>query len=243
VIGVDPDDDLQDDDVGKGDVSGLPGFVEVDADHSSASFRRYVGRALVILRDHDTQIGRLTYDAIKTGRVRIDELADLTCWDFSRVRRDMDEEGVHLTAEDFSRLHDRDSPVLAAVSSSLDGYMWGNRIYVSRGQTSHELAVTLVHEVNHVLNRSEVGYYDDLPSSAFREEYRAFHAERSFAPENYEGVDLVDYVITLYDLDRTKIAASLLGHPVTPRILPTANAWRARDVERDPAELEADCPN
>jgi hypothetical protein len=90
------------------------------------------------------------------------------------------------------------------------------------------LAATLVHEVNHVINRSEVGYYDDLPTSAFLHEYRAFHAERLFDPSFYEGVDLVDYVVTQYELDRGKIAPAILASPLTPRLVPDSDAWRAR---------------
>ena len=96
------------------------------------------------------------------------------------------------------------------------------------------LAATLVHEVNHVINRSEVGYYDDLPTSAFIHEYRAFYAEALFDPEEYEGIDLVDYVIENYELDRIEDPRQILANPLTPRLLPDAAAWRARNVASNP---------
>ena len=120
--------------------------------------------------------------------------------------------------------------------------MWSNRIYVSRGQTARGLAATLVHEVNHVINRSEVGYYDDLPTSAFVHEYRAFHAETMFDPGPWKGVDLVERVITSYELDRAKIPASVLAHPVTPRLLPDATSWRLRAAQDDVPDDDAACP-
>jgi hypothetical protein len=205
----DPSQDVEDG--GKDDRGGTPTFLEVDPARSSANFRRYVTRAIEHLERDSFSIARLTARSIRDGRVRIDELRDLTCHDAERARAEgsLDE---------------------------LDGYMWSNRIYVSRGQTTALLAATLVHEVNHVINRSEVGYWDDLPTSAFLHEYRAFHAERMFDPEPYEGVDLVDHVLELYELDRAAIPASVLARPLTPRMLPDATAWRLRDVASDPPD-------
>jgi hypothetical protein len=71
------------------------------------------------------------------------------------------------------------------IFAELDGYQWGNRLYFSLEDDSdpRRLASTLVHEVNHVLNRSECSYYRDFgshevdPTLAFVEEFRAFFAE------------------------------------------------------------------
>jgi hypothetical protein len=217
----------------------LPWFVEVDASHSSANFRDYVGRAVRMLEKDETEIARLTAGAIRTGKVRIDELVDMTCWDFERARKDVT---TPLASTDYPRLRQPNSAVARAVTSELDGYMWQNRIYVSRGQTTRALAGTLIHEVNHVINRSEVGYWDDVPTSGFLEEYRAFYAERLFDPEAYEGVDLVDHVIELYDLDRAALPAEILADPLTERLLPDDAAWRERNLAGDVPDVDADCP-
>jgi len=224
-------DDPVDDPGGKDDRGTSSRFVEVDPTHTNATFRAYIHAALDKLAAHDSELAHLTLASIGAGRVRIDELADLTCNDFERVRKDLP--GLGLTAADFSLLKRRGSEVTAAIAGEIDGYMWSNRIYVSRGQAPQRLAATLVHEVNHVINRSEVGYYDDLPTSAFLHEYRAFHAERMFDPSYYDGVDLVDYVVTEYELDRGKIAPAILAAPLTPRLLPDADAWRTRAVDAD----------
>ncbi len=84
-------------------------------------------------------------------------------------------------------------------------------------------------------------YYDDLPTSAFIHEYRAFHAESLFDPEQYAGVDLVDFVVTTYELDRSRIAASVLEQPLTPKLLPDARAWRDRKVSADLEESPDVC--
>jgi hypothetical protein len=76
-------------------------------------------------------------------------------------------------------------PLLALITLSLDGYQWGNRLYFAFNEetTPSVLSITLVHEVNHALNRSECSYYRDLvshevdPALSFVEEYRAFIAE------------------------------------------------------------------
>jgi hypothetical protein len=232
-------DDVDDDDgADGGKADGTARFVEVDPTHTNATFRRYIHKALDELAASDTEIARLTLASIRAGRVRIDELSDLTCEDFQRVRADLPD--LKLTNADFHQLKRRGSEVTKAIASQIDGYMWSNRVYVSRGQEALRLAGTFVHEVNHVLNRSEVGYYDDLPTSGFIHEYRAFHAERLFDPDFWDGVDLVDHVITEYEFDRSKIAPAVLASPLTPALLPTAEAWRARAVEDD-VEEPADC--
>lgn len=223
---------------GKSDGQTSTRFVEVDATHTNPTFRAYIHRALDTMRERDIELTRLTVSSIAAGHVRIDELADLTCADFLRVLHDLPDLG--LAPADHARLKQRGSAVTAALAAQLEGYMWSNRIYVARGHDATRLAATLVHEVNHVINRSEVGYYDDLPTSAFLHEYRAFHVERMFDPAAYDGVDLVDHVLTLYELDRTMIPASVLADPLTPRLLPTAVAWRERRVEDD-IEEPADC--
>jgi len=224
---------------GKGDRAGGSRFDEVDPSHSTVTFRKYIGKALDLLEEHDSELAQLTLQSIEAGLVKIDELRDLTCADFERVRADLPDAG--LEPEDRALLHKRGSAVAAAIENELDGYMWSNRIYVSRGQSALRLAATLVHEVNHVINRSEVGYYDDLPTSAFIHEYRSFYAESLFDPEEYAGVDLVDYVITNYELDRSKIRASVLATPLSPRLLPDDRAWRARRVGADVENLPAVC--
>jgi hypothetical protein len=235
-----PDDAADDDeggvDDGKGDRSAR--FREVDGTHTNATFRKYIHGALDALEDSDQPIARLTVRSIADGRVRIDELADLTCADFQRVRADLPDLG--LTNADFAKLKQRGSAVTKAIAGEIDGYMWSNRIYVSRGQDPIRLASTFVHEVNHVLNRSEVGYYDDLPTSAFVHEYRAFHAERLFDGEFWDGTDLADYVIEAYELDRSKIKPAVLANPLTPQLLPTDAAWKKRAVQDDVDE-PADC--
>lgn len=79
----------------------------------------------------------------------------------------------------------------------LDGYQWGNRLYFTLQSSTDVdvLAVTLVHEVNHVLNRSECSYYEDLDAHdvdddlAFVEEYRAFLSECYFAKDTSATIE------------------------------------------------------
>ena len=75
--------------------------------------------------------------------------------------------------------------------------------YVSKGLSPKALAATLVHEVNHILNRSEEHYRGD--AAIFREEYRAFYSEAIFRAEPVDDPDfcrrLKEHVIDLYGLD------------------------------------------
>lgn len=227
-----PEDDEFVDTDGKADGATSHKFVEVDPSHTTATFRTYITRGLDALATNP-DVGRLTLQSLNAGNVHIDEFADLTCADYLHVIADLPALG--LTVADYGK-----RGIATKLEAELDGYMWGNRIYVARNLPARRLAATLVHETNHVINRSEVGYYDDLPTSAFIHEYRAFYMERVFDPDEYAGIDLVDYVITNYELDRTKIHADVLANPLTPRLLPDAAAWRARKVSAD-AEEQADC--
>ena len=230
---------LADDSDGKADATAT--FKEVNSTHSSATFRRYIERALVYLERSPNPIGPLTAKSIRTGHVKVDELADLTCWDFERVRNDLPSE--ELLPSDYPKLQRNGNAPLIAISNAIEGYMWSNRVYVARNLPVARLAAVLAHEVNHVINRSEVGYYDNLPTSAFVHEYRAFHVESLIDPVNFAGVNLTDYVVDTYELERSAIAPELLRQPLTERLLPDTAAWTARRVTADPKDIEADCPS
>jgi hypothetical protein len=224
-----------------GKADGATTFKEVNSTHSSATFRRYIERALVYLERSTDPIGPLTAKSIRTGRVKVDELADLTCWDFDRVRKDLPAEG--LDSSDYFKLQVAGNAPLISISNAIEGYMWSNRVYVARNLPVARLAAVLAHEVNHVINRSEVGYYDNLPTSAFVHEYRAFHVEALIDPATFAGVNLTDYVVDTYELKRSAIAPELLRQPLTERLLPDTAAWNERRVSADPKDIEADCPS
>lgn len=169
-------------------------FLEVNPARTSARFRRYVGEALQLLRNSDTRIGRLTWELVATGRVQLDELSDLSRADYLRARRELLKDGV--------RLPERPTEAaFRAITRSINGYMWDDRIYLSAGLSPKELASTLVHEVNHVLNRSEEHYRSDR--QILVEEYRAFYSERVFAKQSLSPAAckaLKERVITDYNL-------------------------------------------
>lgn len=224
-----------------GKADGATTFKEVNSTHSSATFRRYIERALVYLERSTDPIGPLTAKSIRAGRVKVDELADLTCWDFDRVRKDLPAEG--LDSSDYFKLQVAGNAPLISISNAIEGYMWSNRVYVARNLPVARLAAVLAHEVNHVINRSEVGYYDNLPTSAFVHEYRAFHVEALIDPATFADVNLTDYVVDTYELKRSAIAPELLRQPLTERLLPDTAAWNERRVSADPKDIEADCPS
>ncbi|MBI1949413.1 MAG: hypothetical protein HYS27_27250 [Deltaproteobacteria bacterium] len=146
-------------------------FLEVNPARTSTQFRRYVGAALDVLRTSDSKIARLTWEMVATGRVQLDELRDLTHADYLRARKDLLKDGVKLPERP-------NAAAFRAITSDLNGYMWDDRIYLTPGLSPKDLAATIVHEVNHVLNKSEEHYRTD--QQILVEEYRAFYAERVF---------------------------------------------------------------
>jgi hypothetical protein len=127
------------------------------------SLSAYLKPALELLSRSPALEARRTLRAIRRGRVRIQLLKDLSAADLGRVRKDLG----------------RSNLSLRTVLRSLNGYMWGDRVYVHRSLSPSQLAATLVHEVSHVLNRSEEHY--QTPLDVLREEYRAYYAEQRFA--------------------------------------------------------------
>ena len=182
-------------------------FREVNQVHTSADFKRYIGKALEVLRTSKTEIGQATYKYIASGKVKIDELTDLSRPDFERARRTLAGWGKPLTKGDFEKLHDGRSHAANTVKDLLRGYMWDDRIYVEAGLSPQKLASTLVHEVNHAINKSEEHYRGD--TNALLEEYRAFYAERLFAGDTMtpaKSKALKASVARNYELGKARIS-------------------------------------
>jgi hypothetical protein len=125
-----------------------------------------------------------TYLRITEGAVKIDTIEDATPSDLYRMCRDYELDACAEPLDDPSTFAP-DPSVVAYLAEHLLGYMWGDRMYftITAETDVVQLAGTLVHEVNHVLNRSECSYYVDFESQqvddekAFLEEYRAFLTE------------------------------------------------------------------
>ena len=203
-------------------------FKEVNPSHSSEAFRDYIERALHALANSSHSLGRETFKSIVDGRVRIDEIADLTYPDFLRVLHDYQLAGkpLPLTNGDFDNLSRENSREAQVLTEALDGYKWDDRIYVSAGQSPRKLAATLVHEVNHVLNESTVHYYESH-YNALLEEYRAFWVEAVFRGAHTDDSEFcrrlklrVARLYSLEDVDPDTIP----DHP-PGKLIPRAAAW------------------
>jgi len=151
-------------------------FLEVNPTRTTVEFREYIAKALNHLRNSGTEIGERTFELVTSGKVTLDELSDLTRGDFMHIRKEFAREGVDLPVEDYARLHDSRATATRAIATTVNGYMWDDRIYVARGLSTELLAKTIVHEVNHVLNKSEENYRGE--PAIFLEEYRAHYAEK-----------------------------------------------------------------
>lgn len=181
-------------------------FMEVDPKRTSLGFARYLSGALEVLRASPNEVARGTFRLIASGRVKVDELSDMTQADFRRLRHGMRNE-LKLGENDLARLRQHGSRVHRLVSGAVNGFQWDERVYVARGMSPAVLADTLVHEVSHVLNRSEENYRGQR--AILVEEYRAFYAERlargeKMTPEKAKA--LKQHVIRLYGLDRVTAA-------------------------------------
>ncbi len=169
-----------------------PGFVEVDpANPVPKIFASHIHQALKVLdqiaNDPVTllqgKIAKATLERINDGSVEIDTLTGAIPSDLLHMCRDLKME--ECSGEGNFKLT---AALRRKILSSYAGYMWGNRVYLTLAEGSEvlETASTLVHEIIHVLNRSECHYYSDFKNQvvdadlAFKEEYRSFVGECIF---------------------------------------------------------------
>jgi hypothetical protein len=156
-------------------------FREVKPERSDKAFRAYVDKALAVLKANPSPLSQATYRYVVTGKVRIDAIADLTRADYLRARKDLIKWTQALSPDAYGSLQNPRSPASKAIDRLLNGYMWDDRIYVAKGLTPQQLASTLVHEVNHFVNKSEEHYRGH--TQPLIEEYRAFDLEALFNGE------------------------------------------------------------
>jgi hypothetical protein len=166
-------------------------FWYVDADRPvSETDANHIFNGMQVLADMANEgrgirsdLAVLTLARIADGSVKVGSLATARGWDLWHICKDL-EHAVCATGEpddDWAGNAD----LIARLLDDLDGYMWGNHLYFAFGDSvdSRNLAGTLVHEVNHALNRSECSYYTDITAHkvdqtlAFIEEFRAFMTE------------------------------------------------------------------
>jgi len=181
----------------------------------------------------------LTLRSIESGLVEIDELRDLTCATSSACAPIWPDAGLEPRIGRDSMRAGAPSPRRSRASSTVTCGATGSTS--AAAQSALRLAATLVHEVNHVINRSEVGYYDDLPTSAFIHEYRSFLTRRACSiPRSMRASirRLRDHELRARSLEDP---GERPREPLTPKLLPDDRAWRARRVGADVEELPAVC--
>jgi hypothetical protein len=179
-----------------------PAFREIRPSAAPEGFLEHMDRALERLRTSPTEIGRATYAYLHAGRARVGTFNELTKHDFLHIAHDLSESGIHLRPTSYAGLHTPGSRTAQAIANHFDAYMWSDRIYVRSHERADRLASALVHETNHVINRSSAHYRG--AKAGFREEYRAFYVEALFRGEEMTKERcraLKEKVIRLYGFD------------------------------------------
>ncbi|MBF0441603.1 MAG: hypothetical protein HQK54_06835 [Oligoflexales bacterium] len=158
-------------------------------------FERKVDEALALLdkaaknpkNGLRAELAEETLNRIREGAVLLDEITSALPQDLYHMCRDL-----HISICKIPLKYPTDfianDELRKSIVKNYAGYMWGNRIYftVNAKTDPQVLASVLVHETNHVLNRSECHYYSDTieqtidDRQGYLEEYRAFVAECAF---------------------------------------------------------------
>lgn len=178
----------------KGDSATGPSYVLVDPDRPlTRGERGKLVAALKVLGDtakrgatsRQRRLAAETLARLAAGDVRVASIGSARGRDLWHMCKDLEAQPACAGAPPTDPTWSGDAALRAAVLADLDGYMWGDRLYFrfDSDVLAADLAATLVHETNHVLNRSECSYYSDYyqhvvdPTGAWLEEYRAFVAE------------------------------------------------------------------
>lgn len=186
----------------------------------NSQLQLWLKRPLELLKNASHPLGPMTYQSLCQGKAEVGTLADILEQDYLHILNDFKiyKTNTWLRGKHFQALSKGDSKTLHELERHIDGYMWDNRLYISAKETPQLMAQTLVHEVNHVLNRSELHYYDSH-ASAFREEVRAFKAEEMFRlgreltpkeMQKIKGRVLKDYGLTVANQGRDVMIDGLL---------------------------------
>ncbi len=144
------------------------------------------------------QLAKETLARIEAGDVRLGSVGSARGIDRYHMCKDFKMaacQGPAPAADDRTWLGDE--ALGKKLENELDGYQWGNRIYftITRDTDPNDLAKTLAHEVNHVLNRSECDYYANLAehemdgNRAFLQEFRSYLAECYYVKDTSADVD------------------------------------------------------
>lgn len=177
-------------------------YVDVSAEAPMTGVPRdKILRALVkidrVARDTKSPLRRAlaaeTLARIESGDVLLGSIAaarGIDRWHMCKDEKERACEGPMPAADD--RTWQGDAALARKLEADLAGYQWGNRIYFTLSSETDvdELAATLVHEVDHVANRSECNYYRVIdahvvePDPAYVEEFRAFLSECYFNEES-----------------------------------------------------------
>lgn len=209
-------------------------FTEVNSQNSNTEFRQYVVAAIQRLHDLRHIIAHETLRSIELGYVQIDEIPDMLESDYKMLLKDyggtiVDWQGRKLKAKDYPRLAERDPEALSILEEVIDGYMLGTHIYVTANQSTWNLALSLAHEVNHVVNRSDERY-GESDVAGFKEEFRAFYVEAILSGKDVTTPavcrDIKKFVADSYEFQ----VPDLDVIPCRPRgeLVPNQAAWNRR---------------
>src|SRR5688500_5981723 len=116
-----------------------------------------------------SEIGKNTFEALEDGTILLDTLDSLTVSDCRRLVEENPRQwsGV-VSADECTEGH-----VPAKILEKVSGYQHENRIYVRFTKKIPEAAATVVHETNHVANKTHEHYASSR--EILEEEYRAYY--------------------------------------------------------------------
>ncbi len=121
------------------------------------------------LASSKSEIGRNTFDAIENGTILLDTLDSLSVSDCRRLVEENPRQWIGVVHPDECV----EGRVPAKIIERVSGYQHENRIYVRVSKKIPDAAATVVHETNHVVNRTHEHYA--TPEEILEEEYRAYY--------------------------------------------------------------------
>lgn len=152
---------------------------EADAARVDEAHRHaFLGDVLAILENSHSPIAANTIRALQSGAVHLDTLDRMTVEDCVQLLVENPKPWAGIASAEQCGSNPGLARVPAPVLQRVSGFQNENRIYVNPARSPKDMAATVVHEMNHVVNHS--GEHYGTQAEIFAEEYRAYFVAQQF---------------------------------------------------------------
>lgn len=171
-----------------------------------------------------SEIGKNTFDALESGAIELGTMDNLTLGDCRRLVEENPRQWEGIVSADECV----EGRVPKKILEKVSGYQHENRIYVRASGKISDAAATVVHETNHVANKTHERYGSSR--EILEEEYRAYYVTLLYQDGRAPGAGylswLKGWIVEQYALDVAPslgdVPAGVLDNSIAPEMVAVA---------------------